>query len=56
MSEARYTARTLPQVIAESAAARGAKVAITDGDVTLTYAELDDFLEHGVSWTAREAG
>lgn len=41
MSEARYTARTLPQVIAESAAARGAKVAITDGDVTLTYAELE---------------
>ena len=41
MSEARYTARTLPQVIAESAAAHGAKVAITDGDVTLTYAELE---------------
>ena len=36
-----YLARTLPQVVAESAAAYGDRVAISDGDVELTYAELD---------------
>ncbi|MCB1686999.1 MAG: FadD3 family acyl-CoA ligase [Halioglobus sp.] len=41
MPQTQYTARTLPQVVAESAAAYGSRVAITDGDVQLTYAELD---------------
>jgi acyl-CoA synthetase (AMP-forming)/AMP-acid ligase II len=36
-----YRARTLPQVVAESAATFGDRVAISDGDVQLTYAELD---------------
>ncbi len=36
-----YSARTLPQVVADSAAAYGSRVAITDGEVNLTYAELD---------------
>ena len=36
-----YRARTLPQVVAESAVTYGDRVAITDGDVALTYAELD---------------
>ena len=36
-----YRARTLPQVVAESAAAFSDRVAITDGNVELTYAELD---------------
>ncbi len=36
-----YTARTLPQVVQDAAAAWGDRVAITDGDVELTYAELD---------------
>lgn len=33
--------RTMPQVVAEAAATWGGRVAITDGDVRLTYAELD---------------
>jgi acyl-CoA synthetase (AMP-forming)/AMP-acid ligase II len=36
-----YSARTLPQVVADSAAAYGSRVAITDGEVNLTYAELN---------------
>ncbi len=36
-----YTARTLPQVIADAAAAYGERVAITDGAVQLTYAGLE---------------
>jgi len=41
MSDSAYQARTLPQVVADAAALHGARVAITDGDVELTYAELD---------------
>jgi acyl-CoA synthetase (AMP-forming)/AMP-acid ligase II len=36
-----YRARTLPQVVAESAVTYGDRVAISDGDMALTYAELD---------------
>jgi acyl-CoA synthetase (AMP-forming)/AMP-acid ligase II len=36
-----YQSRTLPQVVADAAAAHGERIAITDGDVNLTYAELD---------------
>jgi len=41
MSEDQYRPRTLPQVVAEAATAYGESVAITDGDVQMTYAELD---------------
>ena len=41
MPEGAYQARTLPQVVAEAAAEHGERVAITDGPVELTYAELD---------------
>ena len=41
MSEDQYRARTLPQVVASAASAYGQRVAITDGDVQLTYSELD---------------
>jgi len=41
MPEAPYTPRTLPQVVADAAANWGRRVAITDGEVELTYAELD---------------
>ncbi len=34
-------ARTLPQVVTEAAAAHGQRLAITDGEVQLTYAALD---------------
>jgi acyl-CoA synthetase (AMP-forming)/AMP-acid ligase II len=40
-SAQQYRARTLPQVIADAAAAYGERVAITDGAVQLSYAELD---------------
>ncbi len=36
-----YRARTLPQVVAEAAAAHGERIAITDGEVRLSYTELD---------------
>ena len=36
-----YRARTLPQVVAEAAAAFGDRVAVTDGEVRLSYAQLD---------------
>ncbi|MEP4146633.1 MAG: FadD3 family acyl-CoA ligase [Halioglobus sp.] len=36
-----YQARTLPQLVAQSAQAYGDRVAITDGDVQLTYRQLD---------------
>jgi acyl-CoA synthetase (AMP-forming)/AMP-acid ligase II len=36
-----YIARTLPQVVAEAAANHGQRVAITDGEVQLTYTDLD---------------
>tara|TARA_R110001599_G_scaffold145321_1_gene327658 strand:- start:113831 stop:115438 length:1608 start_codon:yes stop_codon:yes gene_type:complete len=36
-----YRARTLPQLVAESATVYGDRVAITDGDVQLSYADLD---------------
>ncbi len=41
MPESQYPARTLPQVVSEAATAYGTRVAITDGAVKLTYAELD---------------
>ena len=41
MSDDHYQARTLPQVVADAAATYGERVAITDGDVCLTYEELD---------------
>lgn len=41
MPESQYIARTLPQVVSDAAAAYGTRVAITDDDVQLTYAELD---------------
>jgi acyl-CoA synthetase (AMP-forming)/AMP-acid ligase II len=41
MTAQQYVARTLPQVVADAAAAHGQRVAITDGNVRLTYTELD---------------
>jgi HIP---CoA ligase len=41
MSEGIYQARTLPQVVADAAAQYGDRIAITDGDINLTYTELD---------------
>ena len=41
MSDDQYQARTLPQVVAEAAATYGQRIAITDGEVQMTYAELD---------------
>ncbi len=36
-----YRARTLPQLVAASAVAHAGRVAVTDGEVELTYAQLD---------------
>ncbi|MCP5130126.1 MAG: fatty acid--CoA ligase family protein [Pseudomonadales bacterium] len=36
-----YSARTLPRVVADAAAAYGERIAITDGDVRLSYAGLN---------------
>ena len=36
-----YQPKTLPQVVADAAAAYGDRPAITDGALTLSYAELD---------------
>ena len=36
-----YTARTLPQVVVDAAAAYGSRIAIIDGEVQLTYEQLD---------------
>jgi HIP---CoA ligase len=41
MPAQQYVPRTLPQVVADAAAAHGQRLAITDGAVRLTYAELD---------------
>ena len=41
MPQDQYQARTLPQLVAASAETHAERVAITDGDVTLTYAQLD---------------
>ncbi len=41
MPAQQYVARTLPQVVADAAVAHGQRLAITDGGVQLTYAELD---------------
>jgi len=41
MPQDQYRARTLPQVVAEAAVTYGDRVAITDGDLELTYAQLD---------------
>ncbi len=36
-----YRARTLPQVVAEAAATWGKRIAVTDGEVRLSYEQLD---------------
>ena len=36
-----YRARTLPQVVAEAAATWGKRIAVTDGEVRLSYEKLD---------------
>ena len=36
-----YAARTLPQVVVDAAAAHGSRIAIIDGEVQLTYEQLD---------------
>ena len=41
MAAETYQARTLPQLVAQSAQAYADRVAITDGDVQLTYQQLD---------------
>lgn len=41
MSEHGYQARTLPQVVTDAAQNYGPRVALTDGDINLTYEELD---------------
>jgi acyl-CoA synthetase (AMP-forming)/AMP-acid ligase II len=41
MTPASYQARTLPQVVADAATRYGERSAITDGEVELSYAELD---------------
>lgn len=41
MPQQDYQARTLPQVLMDAAQHHGSRIAITDGDVNLTYAELD---------------
>lgn len=41
MSQQDYQARTLPQVVMDAAQKYGSRIAITDGDVNLTYSELD---------------
>jgi acyl-CoA synthetase (AMP-forming)/AMP-acid ligase II len=41
MSVEPYQARTLPQVVAGAAATFGDRIAITDGEVNLSYSELD---------------
>ena len=40
-SAQQYTARTLPQVVSDAAAQYGSRVAIADGNVRLTYEQLD---------------
>ena len=42
MPQDQYQARTLPQLIAASAETYAERVAISDGDVALTYRQLDD--------------
>jgi acyl-CoA synthetase (AMP-forming)/AMP-acid ligase II len=41
MPTQQYAARTLPQVVAAAAVTHGQRLAITDGDTQLTYADLD---------------
>lgn len=41
MSQQDYQARTLPQVVMDAARSHGSRIAITDGEVNLTYTELD---------------
>lgn len=41
MSADSYIARTLPQVVSEAAAHYGGQIAISDGDVQLSYEDLD---------------
>jgi acyl-CoA synthetase (AMP-forming)/AMP-acid ligase II len=41
MTDIQYQARTLPQVVADAADTYGQRLAITDGDVQMTYAELN---------------
>lgn len=41
MPASQYQARTLPQLVAEAGTLYGDRIAITDGEVQLSYAELD---------------
>ena len=41
MSVDSYQPRTLPQVVAAAADTYGQRIAITDGEINITYAELD---------------
>lgn len=41
-SDTRYDARTLPQVVADAAATFGERLAVTDGDVNITYVGLNE--------------
>ena len=41
MSDDSYQARTLPQVVADAARLYGQRIAITDGGVNISYADLD---------------
>jgi acyl-CoA synthetase (AMP-forming)/AMP-acid ligase II len=41
MASAEYPQRTLPQLVAEAAARYGERRAVTDGDVVLSYTQLD---------------
>ncbi|MFT4519749.1 MAG: acyl-CoA synthetase (AMP-forming)/AMP-acid ligase II [Halioglobus sp.] len=42
MSQQAYQARTLPQIVTDAALAYGERVAISDGEVQLTYLQLDE--------------
>ena len=41
MSDDSYQARTLPQVVADAARRYGQQIAITDGDINISYTDLD---------------
>lgn len=41
MSDDSYQARTLPQVVADAARLYGQQIAITDGDINISYTDLD---------------
>src|SRR5210317_783405 len=41
MTDDSYQARTLPQVVADAARLYGQQIAITDGDINISYTDLD---------------